>query len=471
MPKSGSKYQQYATLCVNLLTICYGAFVGWSSAAFLLFQSEDSPLDGGPLSTAEVSWVGSILCVGGLLGTFLFGWMSDRFGRKKSLLFAVIPQLLSWLFIVVGNSFFYLMISRIMGGICAGAIFILVPIYVHEIAQDRIRGALGTFFSFSCNIGILTAYVLGNYMSYNTSPYIFIGVTVLYFVLLLFLPESPIYLMKRQKEQKAEHSLRYFRNMRKISQPPDFFKDEIEKLRNDYIDGNTKGEEPPLDWKDLSNPVARRVIIIGVSLMALNQFCGCFAIISYTATLFEQSGSSLSPNVSTIIVGILLLVGAYVSTVLVDRAGRRLLLSLSAVGTGVGEACLGLYLYCKILGYNVEAVNWLPIVSISFVIFVASLGVLTLPFVVLAEIAPPKIRGVAVSLCMITFWIFAFLSIKYVPIMMVFLGLHSCMFIFAACCFVGAAFILFYVPETKGKSLEAILASFEGRAPELVELK
>lgn len=72
--------------------------------------------------------------------------------------------------------------------------------------------------------------------------------------------------------------------------------------------------------------MARRVITIGVSLMALNQFCGCFAIISYTATLFEQSGSSLSPNVSTIIVGILLLVGAYVSTVLVDRAGRRVCL-------------------------------------------------------------------------------------------------------------------------------------------------
>lgn len=80
-------------LSVNLLTICFGAFIGWPSAALLLLQSEDSPLEGGPLTTSEVSWVGSVICIGALCGTLLFGWTSDRFGRKISMLVAVIPQL------------------------------------------------------------------------------------------------------------------------------------------------------------------------------------------------------------------------------------------------------------------------------------------------------------------------------------------------------------------------------------------
>ncbi|CAD7088650.1 unnamed protein product [Hermetia illucens] len=463
MTRNTSKYQCYATVCVNLLTICFGAFIGWPSAALLLLQSKDSPLEGGPLTTSEVSWVGSVICIGALCGTLLFGWTSDRFGRKISMLVAVIPQLLSWLFIVFAKNFLHLIISRVMGGISAGAIFILVPLYVNEISEDRIRGSLGACFAFCANIGTLSAYVLGNFMSYNTSPYIFIALTLLYFVLFIFLPETPIYLIKSRKEEEAEHSLRYFRNLRKISQPPDVFKAEMEQIKCEHMDDTTKSDEEPLSWSDFCNPVARRVILIGVSLMALNQFCGGFAIISYTATLFEESGSSLSPNVSAIIVGVILIVGSYVSTLLVERAGRRVLLTVSAVGTGCGEVCLGLYSYCKMLGFNVEALTWIPIVSFAAIIFVASLGVLTLPYVVLAEIVPPKIRAITVSFCMIMFWIFAFISVKYVPILMVLFGIHGCMFIFAICCFAGAAFVLIYLPETKGKRLETILAAIEER--------
>lgn len=126
--------------------------------------------------------------------------------------------------------------------------------------------------------------------------------------------------------------------------------------------------------------------------MSLNQLCGIFAMLMYTATIFAESGSSLTPNMSAIVVGLIQLIGAYISTVLVDRAGRKFLIGISATGAGIGLTILGTYSYLKTLGYTLESFTWIPITSFSFVIFIASWGVLTLPFLVISEIMPEKVK-------------------------------------------------------------------------------
>lgn len=141
----------------------------------------------------------------------------------------------------------------------------------------------------------------------------------------------------------------------------------------------------------IATPVARKALIIGMTLVALNQFCGCFAMLNYTATIFVEAGSDLTPNMATIVVGVIQLAGAYFSTVLVERAGRKFLLAFSATGTGLGLCTLGGYTLLKSLGYSLDGLGWLPIASFSFCIFIASWGVLTLPFMVIAEIMPEKV--------------------------------------------------------------------------------
>ena len=124
--------------------------------------------------------------------------------------------------------------------------------------------------------------------------------------------------------------------------------------------------------------------------MALNQFTGSFAIINYSTKIFSLSGSDLDPNISTIIIGILQIIGTYISTLLVDRCGRKILLTISSFGMCLGYGTIGLYSFLY-NNMNLTGYNWIPIWSISFVIFMASIGVNPLVFVVLVEILPDKV--------------------------------------------------------------------------------
>ena len=141
--------------------------------------------------------------------------------------------------------------------------------------------------------------------------------------------------------------------------------------------------------------------MFGVALQFLEQFCGCFVLLFYAATVFKQAGSNLSPNVSSIIIGIIQLCGAYVSTMLVDRAGRKFLICLSAFGISIGLFIFGLHSYLSTSSsLDLTLFSWVPLVSFSFVLFIANFGVLTLPFLVMSEVTPPNVRpAIVVVVC------------------------------------------------------------------------
>lgn len=133
--------------------------------------------------------------------------------------------------------------------------------------------------------------------------------------------------------------------------------------------------------------------MIGIGLMYLEQFSGVFALLFFVSTVFQHSGSSLTPDQSSIIVGVIQLIGAYCSTMFVDRAGRRLLISTSAFGISSGLFVFAAYSYFNEQGHFPAFLNWIPLVSFSFVLWIANLGVLTLPFLVMSElmITLPKV--------------------------------------------------------------------------------
>lgn len=139
-------------------------------------------------------------------------------------------------------------------------------------------------------------------------------------------------------------------------------------------------------------PAARKGLLIGVCLMAINQFSGCFALINYSATIFKDSGSDINPNLSSIILASIQVLGTYVSTFLVDKVGRKILLVISCSSTSAGLSIMGLYSFLDKQGYDLQSFNWVPVASLSFVIFIASIGILPLPFVVLAEVLPQNVR-------------------------------------------------------------------------------
>lgn len=184
-------------------------------------------------------------------------------------------------------------------------------------------------------------------------------------------------------------------------------------------------------------------------------------MMAYSGKIFEAANSALPPNLSIICTGVVQLISNIITVNLVDRAGRRLMISVSATGIALGQTVLGLYMMLKSWNVDVSAFTWIPLGSFSFVLFLSQVGVLSLPFVVLAEIMPQKIKDGSVSFCMSLLWLLSFISRKYLPLLIDLIDFHGCMFLFAGISVCGAIFIISYMPETKCRTHEEIMKSLE----------
>lgn len=195
---------------VNIAAFSSGTVVGWTAPMLPVLQSDESP-SGGHISNEVGSWLGSLMCLGGLIATPLYIFISDHCSRKTTGYLVAVPFIISWVLIIVGNSIIILCIARFIGGMGSGAIIVFASLYVSETAQDTIRGALGSYLTLFTNAGVLFAYIIGSYVSYYTFAYTVLLFPILYVVGLIWLPETPNYLVNRGDYTEAERSLRWLR--------------------------------------------------------------------------------------------------------------------------------------------------------------------------------------------------------------------------------------------------------------------
>lgn len=183
---------------------------------------------------------------------------------------------------------------------------------------------------------------------------------------------------------------------------------------------------------------------------------------SYTATIFKIAGSSLSPNAATIVIGVIQVCCCFLSSSLMERAGRKLLILISCVGMCICHFILGLFCYLQIQGYDVAQYGWIPVVALSGYVISYSIGIGTAPFVVASEIFSRDISTMANSLSLIFPWMLGFMGLKFFPNLIAFLGIDGCFFLMAGLCAYLFFFTFFFVPETKGRTLESILDELNG---------
>ncbi|XP_037039592.1 facilitated trehalose transporter Tret1-like [Bradysia coprophila] len=452
--KQSIRNQYLAAFTVSLYPTAFGISYGWASPSTLLLTSDDSPLPSGKIDIDEASWVVSLACLGGLVGNIIFGFATSTFGRKKPLIFLAIPSIISWLLIWFAQNVYYLYAARFLNGMTGGGMYILIPLFLIEIANDRVRGTLGSLVILTTNLGLLLSFILGEFCDYNTTPKVTIVLIIIYAILFSIFPESPSALMKQNKITEAEKSIRFYQRIPE-SDKDESLQFEMNKLRTTI--GCDKIEENSFNWSDLTKNPGRRAFIMGVGLAILYEFCGVIAMLNYSAIIFQETGSSMSPNMSAIVIGSIQLVGSIVTTNLVDRAGRKVLYVVSTTGTAFGQIILASYMMLKSMGYNVEAYNFVPITCFSLVLFLAAWGILTLPFLVIAETMPENLKDLLTSFCVALIWALEFALIKFLPFLNEILGFHGSLFLFAGICLIGTVLIILFVPETKGKSYEEIM--------------
>ncbi|XP_053697380.1 facilitated trehalose transporter Tret1-like [Sabethes cyaneus] len=461
LPFKSIRNQFLAALAVNIITLGHGAALGWVSPFLPYLQSNGTHLTTGPVTIEQASWIGSTICFGGLIGAPTFGLLADRLGKRLGLQLLAVPHLAFWLCILLGTNVYHLYLGRILAGCAGGGILRAIPLYIADIADCKLRGMLGSMLVITLNVGILTGFILGNFLEYFTVPVVMLAIPVIFVLATCFLPETPYCLLLQNRTEKAERSLMFYRGITGYFQKSPEFCRELDQLKKVVKVEEESHEQNMLRWKDFCTKPAQKGLCIGIFLMLLNQFSGALAIITYSATIFQESGSDLTPNVSSIIVALIQLIGTGVSFALVDNIGRKVLMLISTIGTAAGLFSMGLFSYLQENGFDLSQLQSLPIISLSFTILLSSIGILPLPFVILAEVLPQKIRNVGSTISITMVASCAFMVLKLFPIMMDQIKLFGTMWVLSSICFLAIFFILFVIPETKGKNLITVESTNE----------
>lgn len=416
------------------------------------------------LATPEAKgWAQSCALIGCLAGALLSGGLSDRFGRKRLLLLSAILFAGSSIGIGLAGSFSAFVGWRILGGVAIGLASNLSPMYIAEIAPSSLRGRLVSLNQFTIVVGILLAQVVNlgiarafpawmgsavtseAILAWNESMgwrWMF-GITAIpslcFMFGMLIVPESPRWLVKNGHPEKA------LRILTKIG-GEDYGRHVLASIQSTLA----SDDGAKVDFGSLVEPRMLKILLLGIGLAVFQQWCGINVIFNYAAEIFRSAGYSIDDTLTNIAwTGSVNLVFTLVAMAMVDRLGRRPLMLAGAAGLFVIYVLIG---YCY--QGQVKGTPVLALVLGAISCYSATLAPVT--WVVIAEIFPNRIRGAAMSISVFFLWLACFILTYTFPILNARMGAAATFWLYAGICAAGFLLVKFRLPETKGKSLEAI---------------
>ncbi|RZF43733.1 hypothetical protein LSTR_LSTR009156 [Laodelphax striatellus] len=449
----GRKFPQFlAAFFATIAAFVVGISLAWTSPTFPIYMRENT------LTTEQRGWVSSLLSIGAFVGALTAGMFVDKLGRKVSLLLLGFPTLASWALISFSTSPSSLYVARAVIGYCSGATSVAVNLYTSEIAENSVRGKLGTFYQLQLTVGILYTYVAGIADNIQIIS-IICGVTPIVFMLcFVWMPESPAYLVSKGKDEEARRALRWLRG-------PDYQHEVELSLMKDSMENQKRNQASFMDV--ISDKVILKAFVLSLGMMVFQQLSGVNAVIFYSGQIFESAGSSLSSQMASIVIGVMQVSATYCSTLLVERTGRRFLLLLSDSVMAICLLVLGIYFHYQEQKVDLSAWGWVPLASLSLFIVVFSLGFGPIPWIIMGEIVPGNLKGISSSLGCGMSWMLAFVVTKYFENLVLALGSAGTFWLFAGVCVAGTLFVYTLLPETKGKDIQTILDELGGKKPEM----
>ncbi|XP_026822745.1 sugar transporter ERD6-like 8 isoform X2 [Rhopalosiphum maidis] len=281
------------TVIAALGAIATGTILGWSSSAQTMFESDESLLPF-TVTAKDTQTFSSVFGIGAALGALPAGYVSRTFGRPASIMLFEGFLLVGWIMLVLPTYVWVLSSGRMMQGIGAGALCAVIPSYVGEIAEPRMRGRLGTIFQLFIVIGILYSYTSGAFMNYMPFCIACAFWVILHFIGVLYIPESPYHLMNINDPDRAAASLQILRDSSDTTEELASIKTFVEKQQSQSF----------TVLEVLSDKVNRKALLISIGCMFFQQMSGINVVIFYMTDIFKSTGSNISPNTCTIIVGI-----------------------------------------------------------------------------------------------------------------------------------------------------------------------
>ncbi|MCD8033948.1 MAG: sugar porter family MFS transporter [Alistipes sp.] len=421
------------------------------------------------LNVTLQGWYVGCALVGSIAGVSFAGMLSDRFGRKISLSLAALFFTVSAAGCALSADITQLIVYRIIGGVGIGVASIISPMYISEIAVAKHRGRLVSLYQLAITIGFLAAYIVNfallNYAHqaepsaslwskvFVTEPWRgMLGAetlpALLFLVILFFIPESPRWLVARGRTGRA--LLIQTRISGSEADARGELSQTIERIERD------KGSE----WKFLLRPNMLKAVAIGAAIAILGQFMGVNAVLYYGPSIFEQSGLSAGDSLFyQVLVGLVNMLTTVVALVIIDKVGRKKL-----VYFGVSGMILTLLAISWYFTFGAGMSSIFLLVFFLLYIFFCAISISAVIFVLLSEMYPTKVRGLAMSIAGLSLWIGTYLIGQLTPWLLESLLPQGTFLLFAVMCVPYILIIRFLVPETTGKTLEQIEQYWEEKA-------
>lgn len=416
------------------------------------------------LDTLQQGWYVGCALVGSIVGVLFAGILSDQLGRKLTMVISAVLFSTSALGCALSADFTQLVVYRIIGGVGIGVVSIVSPLYISELAVARYRGRLVSLYQLAVTVGFLGAYLVnylllawaesGTRLNVDWLNKVFITEVwrgmlgmetlpaILFFIIIFFIPESPRWLIVRGKELKAVTILEKIYNS--ITEA----KGQLKETKSVLI-SETKSE-----WSLLMKPGIFKAVIIGVCIAILGQFMGVNAVLYYGPSIFENAGLSGGDSLFyQVLVGLVNTLTTVLALVIIDKVGRKKLVYYGVSGMVLSLILIGLYF---LFGDSLGVSSLFLLVFFLFYVFCCAVSICAVVFVLLSEMYPTKVRGLAMSIAGFALWIGTYLIGQLTPWMLRNLTPAGTFFLFAVMCVPYMLIVWKLVPETTGKSLEEI---------------
>ena len=405
------------------------------------------------------AWAMSSALIGCIAGALFSGLISDRYGRKLPLIIAALLFTVSALGTGLVSDFNLFIVFRIVGGVGIGLASALSPMYIAEVAPAKMRGGFVSLNQFTIVVGILAAQIINMLIaekvpadatdtfikeSWNGQMgwrWMFMAEAVpavLFFILVMLVPESPRWLVKAGRADKALPTLARIGGA-------EYARTEIENIRESLNNATEK-----VSLRELFKKAYLPILFIGVFLAVFQQWSGLNTVFNYADEIFRAAGYGVSDTLFNIVItGSVNLVFTFVAMFTVDKWGRKKLMLFGAAGLALTYILLGSAYFFELKGVAV-----LSLVVIAIAVYAMSLAPVV--WVILSEIFPNRIRGAAMALATFALWVACFILTYTFPLLNATLGASGTFWVYAAICLISFVVILIKLPETKGKSLEEL---------------
>ncbi|EFA05013.1 facilitated trehalose transporter Tret1 [Tribolium castaneum] len=456
-----SSLRQIVACCVaHSLVIQAG--INMSFSAILLPQLNEKSSDI-HISKSEASWIASIVAIALPAGSLIIGPLMDRFGRKTLCICTTIPFAISWIIHAAAKSVWHLYLARIIAGF-SGGLTTVALVYVSEITHPNYRTMLLSLNSVFVSFGILFTCVLGLWFPWRVIATINCFLVLATLILLWFLPESPHwYTVFKNKPDQAAKSLEW------LYKDPQIFENQLRLL-----DTSAKNRRKSrIDWSFYKESVVYKPFFILFVIFVIQQLSCGYVIIFYAVDLFREIGghfrNGLDEFVALVLLGSIRFVMSIISALISKRVGRRPLFFVSGLGQCLTSLVAGVYMYftvippdelAKLSIHKDKGDNIALYCVLGYVCF-SSLGYLVIPWTLIGELFPVKVRGVLGGLMVSIAYIFMFVAVKIFPFVLDLIKIQCVFYVMAVVNLCGVIFIFFFLPETLGKTFNDIEAYFK----------